>query len=241
MDVDPSKWVLLPMAKSASNTVSRSDLTSSSLGYKLEVTLERTRELIRIANLSNINNSNNEAVLFLGMDSPELPMEEIVYGLQTSSGNMRLLSNRPSNYFQDRCDTFIGKAHLCPANDGGYGLVSVPKHAPASKIFSGVRWSNPLTAVSQLKALTDANVDVSVGSLMYDVDEPADVEDLAMRLVRSRKDENKTKYSSKTGNESDDLLTNFSAGINRINTTGMPKSYPQHTWEALVKLNVIQQ
>ena len=37
--------------------------------------------------------------------------------------------------------------------------------------------------MSQLKALTDRGVDVSVGSLMFDVDEPEDVRDLVARLT----------------------------------------------------------
>jgi glycosyltransferase A (GT-A) superfamily protein (DUF2064 family) len=58
-------WILMPMKSS-----SVSDLTSSSLGDKLEDALVRTREL-----LDTQKDSDNKGVLFLGMDSPELPLK----------------------------------------------------------------------------------------------------------------------------------------------------------------------
>lgn len=247
---DTNGWILLPMKSSAPTTnnnhiqqkqspnASKSDLTSSSLGDKLEDALERTRKLIGMVKSSTISKNNrNEAVLFLGMDSPELPMEEIVYGLLQSNDHPSTNENT-YNCKDNESKTFNGKAHMCPANDGGYGLLSVPKHAPSSKIFSSVRWSNSLTAVSQLKALTDCDVEVSLGKLMYDVDEPADVKNLAMRLVHSRDDANTNKCSSNES-QTNDSLTNLSSGISTIVSTGMPKSYQRHTWKALVDLNLI--
>jgi len=243
---DANGWVLLPMKSSApiGSNASKSDLTSSSLGEKLEDALERTRILIEMKKTCN-NSNKNEAVLFLGMDSPELPMEEIVYGLQISSGNRRLLqrsnegtNENAANYQDNARETFTGKAHLCPANDGGYGLLSVPKHAPSSTIFSCVRWSHSLTAVSQLKALTDAKVDVSIGNLMHDVDEPADVQELAIRLAHSRNDENRNTNSC-SENKAEGLLTNLSSGISTIVSSDETKSFPHHTWKRLVDLNVI--
>lgn len=213
-------WLLMPMLSSSSTT--KFDLRSSSLGEKLQDALERTRQLIYSMDTTSDNKTNdtiinNESVLFLGMDSPELPLEEIVHGLKTSSGNS-------------------GKAHMCPAHDGGYGLLSVPKHAPSYKVFSGVRWSNSLTAVSQLKALTDSNVDVSIGRLMHDIDEPGDVKDLATRLIQTKddamsKDLGSSFTSSKHKNsDKDDVLVTSSAGA-----TSREQSYPHHTWKALQK------
>jgi len=242
--VNCNGWILLPMKSSAPT-----ELTSSTLGDKLEDALDRTRELlIHAAKSSAIRNSNtNEAVLFLGMDSPELPLEEIVYGLQIASGNRNLPkreNNRPptneNTYIcgDDKCAGFVGKAHLCPANDGGYGLLSVPKHAPSSKIFAGVRWSHSLTAVSQLKALTDSNVDVSLGRLMFDIDEPSDVQDLARRLVHSRSVKNRNNHSS-SGNQANDMLTNVAAGSSHVILKDTETSYPHLTWKRLLDLNVI--
>mmetsp|Transcript_14178 Transcript_14178/g.30587 ORF Transcript_14178/g.30587 Transcript_14178/m.30587 type:complete len:360 (-) Transcript_14178:83-1162(-) len=236
LSFDTDGWVLLPMQKA-----SKSDLTSSSLGSKLEDALERIRKLLAdmVGKSSNVNNNNrNEAVLFLGMDSPEIPMEEIVYGLMQSN-------DHPSNEkLSKNCNasegkTFHGKAHMCPANDGGYGLLSVPKHAPSAGIFSLVRWSDPLTAVSQLKALTDSGVGVSLGKLMYDVDEPGDVKELAVRLARLWDGENKTNCSSGENQSEDDSLTRLSFGIGTGVSAGLSKSYPHHTRKALLDLNVM--
>ena len=121
------EWVLLPMKSSVKNeTESNSDLTSASLGDKLTDALDRTRELIRMNKSFNIQNSNNnEAVLFLGMDSPELSMEEVVYGLQISSGDKLLHNDMPDHMSKRDCiDNILtatfGRAHICPAVDGEF-------------------------------------------------------------------------------------------------------------------------
>lgn len=241
LSVDTYGWVLLPMQKA-----STSDLTSSSLGSKLEDALERIRKLLAsmVQKSSNVDNNNrNEAVLFLGMDSPELPMEEIVYGLLQSNDhhpptNEKQLSNNCNNPSEGKA-SFHGKAHMCPANDGGYGLLSVPKHAPSARIFSSVRWSDPLTAVSQLKALTDCGVGVSLGKLMYDVDEPGDVKELAARLASSWDGENKTICSSGESQSGDDSLVRLSLGISTAVSAGISTNYPHHTRKALLDLNVM--
>lgn len=212
MDFDG--WHLLPMLSSTNGNTnahqqSKSDLTSTTLGDKLIDALERSRRLLKRRKQYDQDNNNNDAVLFLGMDSPELPIKEIVHGLQIAHGK--------SN---------IGKAHLCPADDGGYGLLSVPHHAPSSCIFTGVRWSTSLTAVSQLKALSDSNVDVSVGRLMHDIDEAGDVQKLAMRLAQG--DKRKTQVH--------DVLTEYSSGI-IASDTAKPNCY--RTMQTLVDLGVL--
>ena len=189
---DAKCWHLLPMISESmeQSTDNKSNLTSSSLGDKLIDALERTRILLTKNKKAC---QYNDSVLFLGMDSPEIPMEEVIHGLQTSLGQ----SIDSTGRIEHR-----GKAHLCPANDGGYGLLSLPIHAP-SAVFSGIRWSNHLTAVSQLKALTDAEVDVSIGQLMFDIDEPDDVRQLARRLAQKKK--------SVPCKSKDDVLTKLTA------------------------------
>lgn len=98
-------------------------------------------------------------VIFVGMDAPEIPIDEILYAFKQSD-----------------------EARICPAADGGYGLLSIPSKANADKVFQGVRWSDPLTALSQIKALTDQNIPVKLGRLMYDIDEPDDIVQLVERL-----------------------------------------------------------
>ena len=213
IDVDIDKeqlngnaWILMPMKSSSA------DLTSSLLGDKLEDALVRTRQLL------DTREDSNKSVLFLGMDSPELPMKEIVHGLQVASSS--------DNNKQ-------GKAHLCPANDGGYGLLSIPKHASSCKIFKGVRWSHQLTAISQIKALTDNSIDVTLGKLMYDIDEPNDVKDLARRLIDDDDDD-----SNIIEKDTDDVLTSYTHDISP--TDNIQQSFPHHTKKQLIDLDIIQ-
>lgn len=203
-------WFLLPMASGSS----KADLTSSSLGNKLSDALYNTRKLLTTVHKSFKTQQTNESVLFLGMDAPELPLEEIVYGLQIS--------------FTTK------KAHLCPADDGGYGMLSVPINAPL-QLFHGVRWSNKLTAVSQLKALSDSNVDISIGKMMNDVDEPDDVIRLAKRLICSRDG----KRDDNISQTKDDVLESFSSGIGSTIRGADATHVCQYTWKALLDLNVI--
>jgi len=200
-------WILMPMKSTSA------DLTSSSLGDKLEDALVRTRELL------DTREDSNQSVLFLGMDSPELPMEEIIQGLQIASSTSD--ENKP------------GKAHICPANDGGYGLLSIPYHAP-SKIFKGVRWSHPLTAVSQMKALTDIDVGLTLGKLMFDIDEPNDVKELARRLVAP----NNVASNMIEEETDDDVLTSCTHGIDLIDD--IQQSFPHHTKKQLIDLDIIE-
>ena len=124
------------------------DLYSQDLGYQLSNALHEARRIT--------TTSGN--VMFLGMDSPELPIEEL-----------------------EEAFCHPTSATLCPSHDGGYGMLCVPRDAPDA-IFSNVLWSDPLTAVSQLKALTDCLVSVRLGRIMYDVDEPEDVQNLIENL-----------------------------------------------------------
>ncbi len=215
-----SQWILLPMMSSAAKTERNplSELLSSDLGSKLADALERVREL-----------NPNDPVVFLGMDSPELLTNEIIDAI--------LIASKEN-----------GKAYINPANDGGYGMLCIPSHAPLD-IFSGVRWSSPLTAVSQMKALSDHGIDTIVGSLMDDIDEPDDVRSLAVRL------------NQQNMKEATDRGINEDAKLDRLRHCSMVgkirkcKSHPQilsntqelsqkrsacpKTFDALLKLGII--
>lgn len=142
-------WRLLPMHSP--------NLESSELGDLLQIALEQ------IIENNNMNKGQTDGVVFLGMDSPELMLSDIVSGLE--------LASRDNDH-----------ALLCPAKDGGYGMLCLPSSAYSKKVFQGVYWSHPLTAISQIKALTDQSIHVSLGQLMHDIDEPEDVEELCKRL-----------------------------------------------------------
>ena len=132
------------------------DLQGRDLGDQLSNALREARGIVRTTT------TDTSSVMFLGMDSPELPIEEL-----------------------EEAFCHPTSATLCPSHDGGYGMLCVPHNAPDA-IFSNVLWSDPLTALSQLKALTDCLVSVRLGRIMYDVDEPEDVRKL---LERSKSDD----------------------------------------------------
>lgn len=154
-------WMLLPMLEG--------DLTSTDLGGKLEDALVRARKY-----------APNAGVVFLGMDAPMLNLDDIVLGLCNacpSRDDVAHNNDSPSSF------TPTAAAMLCPADDGGYGMLCVPPNADHSTTFRGVYWSHPLTAISQVKALTDQNITVKIGKVMNDIDEPHDVEALCARLL----------------------------------------------------------
>jgi Uncharacterized protein conserved in bacteria (DUF2064) len=105
-------------------------------------------------------------VILLGMDAPELPLAEIVAACR----------------FDPSRRLYHSAALMCPAADGGYGLLVVPPLAPAQSIFDGVLWSHELTALSQLKALSDQGVATVIGPLMHDIDTAHDLDQLVQRL-----------------------------------------------------------
>lgn len=151
-----NNWILMPMVSSSKTKGSdgkKSDLRSSDLGSKLSNALERIRNI-----------DKESPIIFLGMDSPELPLDELYNAMKIAIEKE--------------------KAYINPAHDGGYGALCVPKKAPV-EIFEKVRWSTSLTFASQLKALTDNGIDTVVGSLMSDIDEEEDVVALASRAQKS--------------------------------------------------------
>jgi glycosyltransferase A (GT-A) superfamily protein (DUF2064 family) len=163
------QWTLRPM-------MAADNLLASHLGSQLTQALIETRRYqCQSSDPSEQQQQQQQQqqespVVFLGMDSPELPLDEIVAALWSTEENG--MNNNTQHH-----------AHLCPAADGGYGMLSVPAHAPAEAVFRGVKWSHPLTAVSQIKALTDIEgVCVRLGRCMHDIDETSDVKALCERL-----------------------------------------------------------
>jgi hypothetical protein len=94
------------------------------------------------------------------------------------------------------------------------------------------------------------DVDVSIGTLMFDVDEPSDVRELVDRLTMRRKREgnNDNDEPSRRGDHGggEDTLTrrsssSYGGGIGSVVSAGMRGSFPHHTWRALIELNAIQE
>ena len=182
-DKDDEGWILLPMIPT--------DLNATNLGHILTGILARTRQLQSQLRMQG-------KIIFLGMDCPELPLEEIVASLfgaddsdmktkeekECHNANKKPATGRSGakNRNVASSSAAIGSAVVCPANDGGYGMLCVPPQAPTEAVFAGIRWSDPLTALGQIKALTDCNIPVRLGRMMNDIDEPEDVQALCQRL-----------------------------------------------------------
>lgn len=222
----PATWLLLPMQ-------SKVDLQSSDLGDLLEHALERAREQIRI--ILGIHKQRtrklldgNGSVVFLGMDSPVLPLDDIVTGLGIIPSATASSDDGHDAVSTSCCVCSSTEALLCPADDGGYGMLSVPAIADAHETFQGVHWSHPLTAVSQIKALTDqlgVLSSVRVGTLMHDIDEPEDVTKLCQRLLLSKEEQEEEQEDSLHKNY-DMVLDRPSGGVgsSRRNNNGTTTS-----------------
>jgi len=180
---------------------------------------------------SSVNATPNRhgAVVFLGMDAPELHLDEIVHALNLSGST-----------------NAVSRAFISPSHDGGYGMISVPPHAPPTIFTTGVRWSDPLTCVSQIKALTDHNVDVTLGSLMYDIDVPSDLEGLATRLCQlnpeftTRDNPNDERNDAKfTDDSKKDVLHSPPLGLDGPDSNDVT-SRCRHTFLTLIRLGFVR-
>jgi hypothetical protein len=176
-------WHLLPMLLAPSKT--DDDLRSHDLGAKLEDALVRVREL----ELEAVTTSRppRHGVVFLGMDAPILPLDDIVGGLQRAAAAQDDSSQTNANVNTSANATEVGKvsppsATLCPARDGGYAMLCVTPAANPSRTFRNMYWSHRWTGMSQVKALTDQGIPVGIGSIVRDIDEASDAEELCHHL-----------------------------------------------------------
>lgn len=169
-------WYLLPMLNDGGDISLRG---SSDLSAKLEDALNLVRAMQH--QMHSITCSDGKitpsvvasGTVFVGMDAPVLSLEDIVTGLEQAK-----------NF-----DTPSREAMLCPAEDGGYGMLCVPPAADSQQTFARVLWSHPLTALSQIKALTDQNIMVTIGKVMQDIDDPEDVRRLCQLLKEEDDDD----------------------------------------------------
>jgi hypothetical protein len=148
------EWTLLPIPDHLGQKISGDHLTDI-----LKFALENARK----------HQSTPGPVLFLGMDTPILPTREI----RAILARTNVASNHPKD--ATTLSSSSVAAFLCPANDGGYGMVSVPCTAPIT-IFDDIPWSTSLTALAQIKAFTDRNIPIVLGPLMYDIDDVSDLQ-----------------------------------------------------------------
>lgn len=155
MKIPGGSVTLLPMI------VSEDLLVKPDLGDQLKYVLNQVKKTFTTG-----------PVLFLGSDSPELPLEEITEAL--------LLGGSENDYQSNNKKQAVA-ATICPSQDGGYGMLCIPNTCPED-IFDDMLWSHPLTALAQIKCLTDAGMDVRLGRIMHDIDEPDDVQELVRKI-----------------------------------------------------------
>lgn len=211
-----------------------SDLISSDLGDKLTNALinvrslfsQRIRQSAVVANntccitggeqeeeediIVGNNSCGGGAVVFLGMDSPEVNVEEIASALRSAKEE--------------------STTHICPAYDGGYGMICIPEYVPHT-VFHGVMWSHPLTCISQLQALGRCGVrNIRVGQLMYDIDESKDILAFAQRLCNGR---NTKTYKGVVPSLPDDTDKTYNKSLELGETTC------NYCWDVLCKIQVI--
>lgn len=96
---------------------------------------------------------------FIGMDCFDLTCGTI-------EDSMSLVSST-----QDR-------AHMIPADDGGYALLTIPLTCDSRSIFDNVPWSCSQTGSVQKKRLEEAGLSCMMDKPCFDVDTPNDLERL---------------------------------------------------------------
>jgi glycosyltransferase A (GT-A) superfamily protein (DUF2064 family) len=188
---DRGGWKLFPMLGG--------DLQGTDLGGKLEDALLRARKL-----------TPQGGVVFLGMDAPILILDDIVRGLCDAHAPILRSGGWTGGSDVTAEVKAVPSALLCPADDGGYGMLCVPPNADPLRTFRGMYWSHQLTAIAQVKALTDQNIMVKIGKMMNDIDEPSDVEALCKRLLveeHHEDDEGGTNLSFHCGGSRNGFIT----------------------------------
>lgn len=104
------------------------------------------------------------SVIFVGSDSPTLPIERVIEARDALERAER--------------DAVIG-----PAEDGGYYLIGVRRSEPA--LFAGIEWSTERVFEQQMSALRALRARTRVLGSSYDVDVPSDLDRLARELNES--------------------------------------------------------
>lgn len=80
-----------------------------------------------------------------------------------------------------------GAAHLIPAVDGGYVMLTVPGECRRDVVFGDIPWSCERTGRVQLQRIEEAGLRCRVDGMLEDVDEPGDLERLWERREDKRR------------------------------------------------------
>jgi len=102
----------------------------------------------------------------IAMDTPQVTPELLVDAL---------------GRLEQRADAVFG-----PAADGGYWLIGLRAGVDPAAVFDGIPMSAPGTGVAQRARLDQLGLRTSVVDMLRDVDEPADVVEVASLIPDSR-------------------------------------------------------
>ncbi|KAK9236454.1 nucleotide-diphospho-sugar transferase [Lipomyces kononenkoae] len=128
---------------------------AADLGRRLRAALEH------VQGLTPNNEWSSGSVTFVGMDCFDLCSSRIQQSMSL---------------------VFPTQAHMLPARDGGYVLLTVPLGSNGT-VFDRIAWSCDRTASLQIIRLAEAGVSCLLGEMLDDVDNPEDLE----RLWKARK------------------------------------------------------
>lgn len=106
----------------------------------------------------------SDAVLFVGVDSPDVPTVALV-------GAANMLKAR---------DIVLG-----PTEDGGYWSVALAHRVDAGRLFERIEWSSGRELTQTLERGAALGYNVGLAERWTDVDRPADLRRLVKRLRRS--------------------------------------------------------
>lgn len=144
--------------------------SSLDLGARLSAVLERIQTLVLGSTRPNSSESTAPllaspvAVTFIGMDCFDLTPSTILDSMSLVSATTTAAAAAAA-------------AHMLPARDGGYVLLTVPLTC-ASSVFHRIPWSENQTARVQIDRLEEAGLSCVVGDVLDDVDDPQDLERL---------------------------------------------------------------
>ena len=132
----------------------------------------------RIAGAATALWSGHDRLLFLGVDSPDVPLAHLFKAAE-------LADQAPVS--------------LSPTDDGGYWSLGLQAHVDAEALLRGIPWSTGEEAVATLASADRLGFAAATGLMWDDVDRPADLRRLIARLERSQTPADETLLSNLRG------------------------------------------
>lgn len=118
----------------------------------------------RLADAASHVGKRHSAMLFFGVDSPDVPLNHIVHAAE-------LVMKHPIS--------------LSPTDDGGYWSLGVSHEVPLAHVLKDIPWSSGREAAETLRRAGEMGYHGVLGSRWDDVDRPEDLRRLIVRLKMS--------------------------------------------------------